>query len=85
MLQCVAVCCSVLLCVAVCCSVPQCVACVAVSHLIEATNLGHPISELLLCECVDVCLCASCMHARLRVYAHVRVCERESERDTTCP
>ena len=41
MLQCVAVCCSVLQCVAVCCSVLQCVAVCCTYHINEAAGGGN--------------------------------------------
>ena len=69
MLQCVAVCCSVLQCVAVCCSVLQCVAMAHVPCIkVEVGGAGlcqrHHVANELQCESYSVCCnvlqCACC-------------------------
>ena len=64
MLQCVAVCCSVVQCVAVCCSVLQCVAvccsvlqCVAVRRMRKETMRRNQLAHIVL-QCVAVCCSA---------------------------
>ena len=68
MLQCVAVCCSVLQCVAVCCSVLQYVA-MCRSVLTLEGLVGHKIGKHTQCVCV-------CESERARVRVYKRVIER---------
>ena len=76
MLQCVAVCCSVLQCVAVCCSVLQCVAvcCDAMfdsfHHTEEPTDINAGMCVAMCCsvlQCVAVC-CNAALYQRERTH-----------------
>ena len=64
MLQCVAVCCSVLQCVAVCCSVLQCVA--VCCSVLQCDTLQHTAAQYV--GDVLMCLCASLTHLCVYVF-----------------
>ena len=74
MLQCVAVCCSVLQCAAVCCSMLQCVAvCCSAMLQMRVRRIVIVVQKGPVLQCVAVCV-EACVAVFCNVLQHVAVC-----------